>query len=761
MANAELEAHLGNVAAQGQNRGPQVEAMQRELAALESFNRKLQQDLERAGGRVTAGSPVHMSPGPRADELAALQTELRRKNADLNRANTLVDIKSQECSRLRDELSVAQSKREEAAEVAAQATTALRESMARVQAMELAYSGAPPDPTGAMHKVFSLEREKADMEHAMRELVSETNGKAKTISDLLALQDEMVLELDAMRKDLSSMGHGQGGGNTGSERDRAAFEAVLRQKELLEAEKEELQDALYRYQQSGATPGTLDDSEAMRRIDILSGQLASSNQEKLQLEDALRRFHNVDEQIEHLQAENRQLEEAFSRYRETRRGSIEGSVSGGDLAGERVERMRLQEEVSRLQRLLADQSKLILQRNVAKNDSEELYRLRDGIMSLDRNIAPAVRDLQRSIISAPAPSPGNNSSSSYNNRMSYESLGHSMGGPAPPMRSVDPMRSSMPEPMEYGEHPADRNLYGTWDSSQPGLYNSLPKSYGQSQPVSKERTDSSLMDAYRSSQSASTLSSMGGTASTRLRSSSPLLGAQQPPLVSQRSPQKGTLSSGVKLGLDDDILNYQPPSSSRRLYAPSVTSPEVSGIKASSARTPSEYVSSLKSPAPPAKADEYGRRVVSERRLPDSSLAPNTRVISESRSSLLAVAAGQTKGLSPSEYVKQRIKGGSGQAVASSASASATSATMIASSTTSSKYDAPSTSKYDPSATYTYKDQTESKAPPPSPERNNERGRLIEGVESVDNDGEMTQDRLDRFARYQQEVRHTPLAPRL
>lgn len=289
-ANQELQAHLelGGVG-RADDRGPQLEAMQRELAALEAMNQRLQMELERAKGGGYGGSPLQRSSGVGADEL-------RRKDADLTRSNTLVDIKTQECNRLRSELDVAHCKREEAADLAAQATNALRESMARVQAMEMAYSGAPPDPNGALQKVWYLEREKAEMEEAMRELVTETNGKAKTIADLLSLQDEMVNELDAMRKDLARVGQEEGGGY-----DRGTLDAVVRQKEMLEAEKQELEDALYRYQQSGADGISGGDGEGMRRAEMFQMQLNVADQEKAQLEDALRRFENVNQQIEMLQ----------------------------------------------------------------------------------------------------------------------------------------------------------------------------------------------------------------------------------------------------------------------------------------------------------------------------------------------------------------------------------------------------------------------------------------------------------------------------
>lgn len=146
-----------------------------------------------------------------------------------------------------------------------------------------------------------------------------------------------------------------------------------------------------------------------------------------------------------------------------------------------TERLKHQEEMTRLQRLLADQSKVILQRNSTREETEELYRLKTEVMSLDRNLSPAVRELQRTIIQREKP---------------QEYGDYSMGGSAPPMQQYQ-MRASMPEQRDYRDHGADRNLYGTSDSSVPGLYCSLPKNYGQSQPLARERTDSSLMDAYR------------------------------------------------------------------------------------------------------------------------------------------------------------------------------------------------------------------------------------------------------------------------
>ena len=118
----------------------------------------------------------------------------------------------------------------------------------RVEMLEQG-SGGSEGLKMALHRASVLEREKAESEQAMRELITETNGKAKTIADLLALQEDMVAELDGMRRDLTRMGQQK---EALENEKRLLEETVSRyhmmgtQKEVLENEKKQLEEALYR-----------------------------------------------------------------------------------------------------------------------------------------------------------------------------------------------------------------------------------------------------------------------------------------------------------------------------------------------------------------------------------------------------------------------------------------------------------------------------------------------------------------------------------
>ncbi len=236
---AHLQAHPP------QQEGPKLHALQRELAILEEANQKLQADLRKKEDEL-----MRMSGGNRGMGPGKLGDDLQGKEADLRRANVIIDIKTQELARLKQEMDMSEAKQREAVAVAMRAEQQLREAMMRIEMLEQSGGGGGSEGLKmAMHRASMLEREKAESEQAMRELITETNGKAKTIADLLALQEDMVAELDGMRRDLTRMGQQK---EALENEKRLLEETVSRyhmmgtQKEVLENEKKQLEEALYR-----------------------------------------------------------------------------------------------------------------------------------------------------------------------------------------------------------------------------------------------------------------------------------------------------------------------------------------------------------------------------------------------------------------------------------------------------------------------------------------------------------------------------------
>jgi hypothetical protein len=240
----ELQGQVSHLQAHPpQQEGPKLHALQRELAILEEANQKLQADLRKKEDELIRNGGGSRAPGGKGGD------ELQSKDADLRRANVIIDIKTQELARLKQELDMADAKEREAVGVAMRAEQQLNEAMMRIDMLEQS-GGGSEGLNMAMHRANMLEREKAESEQAMRELITETNGKAKTIADLLALQEDMVAELDGMRRDLTRMGQQK---EALENEKRLLEETVSRyhmmgtQKEVLENEKKQLEEALYRY----------------------------------------------------------------------------------------------------------------------------------------------------------------------------------------------------------------------------------------------------------------------------------------------------------------------------------------------------------------------------------------------------------------------------------------------------------------------------------------------------------------------------------
>lgn len=240
---AELQDRVSEVQARPPPEdGPKLHALQQELAALEEQNQKLQIQLERGG------SSRSVSPSPQL-----FLNDTHGRDSDLRRANVIIDIKSQEISRLKEELELTEGRRRESEIAAISMQQQLNAVMGRLEMAEKQAAGAgmgSGNAHHAMHRSQLLEQERSESEQAMRELITETNGKAKTIADLLALQEDMVSELDGMRRDLTRMGQQK---DALDNEKRVLEETVSRyhmmgtQKEILEAEKQQLEEALYRY----------------------------------------------------------------------------------------------------------------------------------------------------------------------------------------------------------------------------------------------------------------------------------------------------------------------------------------------------------------------------------------------------------------------------------------------------------------------------------------------------------------------------------
>jgi hypothetical protein len=104
---AHLQAHPP------QQEGPKLHALQRELAILEEANQKLQADLRKKEDEL-----MRMSGGNRGMGPGKLGDDLQGKEADLRRANVIIDIKTQELARLKQEMDMSEAKQREAVAVA-------------------------------------------------------------------------------------------------------------------------------------------------------------------------------------------------------------------------------------------------------------------------------------------------------------------------------------------------------------------------------------------------------------------------------------------------------------------------------------------------------------------------------------------------------------------------------------------------------------------------------------------------------------------
>jgi hypothetical protein len=440
--------------------------------------------------------------------------------------------------------------------------------------------------------------------------------------------------------------------------------------------------------------------EAVSRAEMLQRNIEALHQEKMQLEDALRRFENVNAQIEALHAENRKLDEAFARYRADAEawratagdGGMMTSNSNQELAQMQDDNQRWrdhaqkqEEEIARLQRLLADQSKALLSGGLSPQKNRErdieLYKLRDQVLALDRNLSPAIRELQKQVIQQKI----------YEESVP-ENGNYRAGGSAPPMHDPS-LRSTLPDALpsyrDTGSHTPD--LFSSLSSQTP-LHSSLPGRHaGMGGPLRVDRVDSSLMDAYRlahgsppsSSSSPPMLSGSNVDGLHRALSGSAPLYTHDghtpqhapPPLTERSKSPEVDPFSGVRLGIPEDILNYQPPSVSRKpTLDPSLTSPSAQHSIRGASLTPTSHTSNaVYTPSSTSRvltnASFTGelRRTGETVRVTAQSQAPVTRTATVNPPPPV-VSAGSKQpqerkvtsvntGLSPSEYVNMRFKG--------------------------------------------------------------------------------------------------------
>jgi hypothetical protein len=468
---------------------------------------------------------------------------------------------------------------------------------------------------------------------------------------------------------------------------------------------------MYRYQQisrAGMTEGdkrVLD--EAVARADMLQRNAEALHQEKMQLEDALRRFENVNAQIEALHSENRKLDEAFARYRADAEAWRAAAGGGMGMDGHsdihhdienlkedtqrwREHAQKQEDEIARLQRLLADQSKALLSGVLSPQKNRErdieLYKLRDQVLALDRNVSPAIRELQKQVIQQKI------YEESGSDNGTYRSGG---GGSAPPLHDPS-LRSTLPDALpsyrDTGSYTPD--LFSSLSSQTP-LHSSLPgRHMGFNGGLRVDRVDSSLMDAYRlahgsppSSSSSPPMLSGSETLHRALSGSAPLYADGHTPQQMQggfsersKSPEVDPFS-GVRLGIPEDILNYQPPSVTRKpqsessLISPSGRAePSIRGANftttshtsSTGGYTPSSSSRVLTNASFSGELRRTGtietvrsatqgpvaRNVTSAPANPSPSMASNQMSQDRKVTSI-------NTGLSPSEYVSMRFKGAS------------------------------------------------------------------------------------------------------
>jgi hypothetical protein len=445
--------------------------------------------------------------------------------------------------------------------------------------------------------------------------------------------------------------------------------------------------------------------EAVARADMLQRNAEALHQEKMQLEDALRRFENVNAQIEALHSENRKLDEAFARYRadaEAWRAAAGGGMGMGmgmgmdgqsdmhhdienlkeDTQRWREHAQKQEDEIARLQRLLADQSKALLSGVLSPQKNRErdmeLYKLRDQVLSLDRNMSPAIRELQKQVIQQ-----------KIYEESAADNGNYRSGGSAPPMHDPS-LRSTLPDALpsyrDTGSHTPD--LFSSLSSQTP-LHSSLPgRHMGFNGGLRVDRVDSSLMDAYRlahgsppSSSSSPPMLSGSETLHRAFSGSGQIYDGHMQQHSQAGYPERSKSPevdpfSGVRLGIPEDILNYQPPSVNRKpqsessLISPSgrgaILTPTTHSNMGGGGYTPSSSSRVLTNASFSGELRRSGT-VETVRSATQGPVARTVASASANPSPSTGAASNQmlqdrkvtsvNTGLSPSEYVSMRFKG--------------------------------------------------------------------------------------------------------